>query len=190
MIINVRGTHGSGKTTLVRKVMSHYKKGKPVYITGGRRLPIGYICRSKQEGQRALFVPGSYEHPVTGGCDNIITVDLIYGQIRRYAKRGYDVVYEGIVAQHSTPNIIKMHDRGLKVRAVVLKIPLKRALRGVKSRRKLRGETRPFNPLNTTREAQNIITSSVRLQEAGVRVRYSTTRKAALDQTLKWLGLS
>lgn len=188
MIVNVRGTHGTGKTTVVRRVMEHYPKRKAVFLPEGRRLPIGYIC--KRKGSRPLFVPGSYEHPITGGCDNIPKVDLIYGQIRKYAKRGFDVLYEGIVAQHSTPNIMQMHERGMDVHVVVLDLPIKKALKGVKSRRKKRGETKPFNPLNTEKEGRDIISSSERLRDAGVPVRYAKTRKAALARTLTILGLA
>lgn len=186
MLINLRGSHGTGKTTIVRKVMDAYPKRKAIYLESGRRIPIGYIC--KKEGQTTLFVPGSYEHPVSGGCDNVQSVNLIYDTIRKYAKKGYDILFEGIVAQHSTPNIILLSER-YKLRVVVIDIPTKKALKGVRARRKLRNETEQFNPANTIKESAAVLSSSRRLQSAGVKVRYAKSRSAALDKVLDLLEL-
>lgn len=186
MLINLRGSHGTGKTTIVRKVMVEYPKRKAVYLESGRRIPIGYIC--KKRGLTPLFVPGSYEHPVSGGCDNVQSVDLIYGTIRKYAKKGYNVLFEGIVAQHSTPNIVRLNER-YKVRVVVIDIPTEKALKGVRARRKSRGETQKFNPANTIKESASVLSSSLRLKGAGVKVRYAKSRSAALEKILDLLEL-
>lgn len=186
MLINLRGSHGSGKTTIVRKVMAEYPKRKAVYLESGRRIPIGYIC--KKAGHTTLFVPGSYEHPVSGGCDNVQKVDLIYGTIKKYAKKGYNVLFEGIVAQHSTPNIILLNER-YKVRVVVIDISAEKALKGVRSRRKKRNETEKFNPANTIKETAAVLSSSRRLKSAGVKVKFAKTRSDALDKVLDLLEL-
>src|SRR5262245_12865768 len=152
MIINVRGTHGSGKTELARRVMARFKRKKPLYIEG-RKAPIGYLCSNPSE-DRKLFVAGSYES-VTGGCDTIPKVDLMYTTIRKYAKREHDVLFEGILAQHSTPNIQRLIDAGNEVAVVVIDVATSKAIKGVKARRRARGDTRPLDPSNVIKEAEN-----------------------------------
>lgn len=181
MIINIRGTHGSGKTTIARKVMAQFPKPKPIYVEG-RTAPIGYHC-----GER-LFVAGSYEN-VSGGCDTIPKVDVIYKIIRRYAKRGFDVLFEGILAQHSTPSILKLHDRGYDVAVVAIDIPVEKAIRGVLARRKARGDTRPFNPANVVKEDRYTILAALRLRDEGVQVWFPKTRARALHRTLSLLDI-
>lgn len=186
MIVNVRGTHGSGKTTMVRSIMQMYTC-KPIYMDG-RRQPIGYRC--KREGHPPLFVPGHYENPDGGGCDTIQHVDVMFGVINRHAKKGYDILYEGIVAQHSTPSVFKLKDRGYKIRVVVIRIPMKKALRSVIKRRKARGAKTAFNPVNVEREDARIPRDNARLKAGGVKFHQFKTRRAAKEKVLELLGLT
>jgi hypothetical protein len=187
VIINLRGTHGAGKTTIVRKVMALYPICKPLYIDRRKR-PIGYLCRNKK---KRLFVPGAYDNASpTGGCDTIPVLNDIYKAIRKYAKKEYDVLYEGIVAQHSTPNVVRLTEMGYDVSIVVIDIPLKKSIRGVKRRRKKRKETRVFNPLNMTNEARAVLNTAGRLRVMGLYVAYPKTRRAAFQRTLKLLGIA
>lgn len=172
MIINLRGTHGSGKTTLVRKVMAQFRKCRPVFIEG-RRHPIGYVC------DKRVFVVGHYEGDASGGCDTVPKVDLMFDMIRKYADRGYHVLFEGILAQHSATRILELRDEGYRVRIVQLNIPIKRAIRSVKDRRRRRGNAKPLDPTNVIREARTITTSARRLRDEGIRLSKHTTRKSA-----------
>jgi predicted ABC-type ATPase len=183
LIVNVRGTHGSGKTTLVRRVMSQYKRCKPIFIDG-RRQPIGYVCDKK------LFVAGHYEGEASGGCDTIPKVDLMYGMIQKYAKRGLHVLFEGILAQHSVPRILDLKERGFRVHIVLLDIPVEKAVKSVKKRRAVRGDVRKFDPTNTIRESRVVQNSSRTLKANGIRVSRHATRKSARARVFDLLELS
>jgi ABC-type multidrug transport system ATPase subunit len=189
MIINVRGTHGSGKSTLVRRVMEHYKYREPIMLEG-RRQPIGYVCRDKKTPHlctNVLFVAGHYES-AGGGCDNIPKVDLMFRMIRRYAKLGYHVIYEGILAQHSTDNALRLH-RKYKFRVIVMDTPLKKAIRGVRKRRRQRGNTKPFDPKNVIKEQRSVHNAVRRLSEHGLHVRSFTSRSKALQRVTHLLRI-
>lgn len=188
MIINLRGAHGTGKSTIVRKVMAMYGRREPIYIDTGRRIPIGYVCYPKNKRDRPLFVCGSYEHPTGGGCDNVPGVDLIFKHIRRYAKLDMDVLFEGIVAQHSTPNALRLHDR-YDLRVILLRIGLKRALRSVEQRRRARGETKTFNPENAIKEYSHRSVTPSRLRGDGLRLYVCKTRRRSLQRITHLLGL-
>lgn len=78
IILNVRGTSGSGKTEFARRILvSHSQLGyepEPV-VRIGRTKPIAYVLRAK--GAAALpplLVIGHYERG-SGGCDTILKAD-------------------------------------------------------------------------------------------------------------------
>ena len=182
MIVHVRGTNGAGKTRLVRAVMDRYKRCKPVHIDG-RKHPIGYIC------DKRLFVLGHYEGP-TGGCDTIGKVDLMHKMINKYHMRGLDVLFEGIVAQHSIPRILALHARGFKIRVVSIDVSTKKAIRSVQKRRKERGNTNPFNPQNLIDEVRRVNNGTQRLIDGGVKVYRYPTRSESRDRVFRLLGLT
>jgi hypothetical protein len=107
VIINPRGTSGSGKTELVRRLLAQYgwRRGAPLGSPGGlelirragRRRPLGYRLRHPLGG-RPLAVIGHYE-VTSGGCDTIRAADGGLGAIVRqaadYAASGHDVLIEG-----------------------------------------------------------------------------------------------
>lgn len=193
MIINVRGTHGSGKTTLVRKIMAMYKYREPIYGTTdrGKQKILGYVCRDKKAPHactRVLFVAGHYES-VTGGCDTIPKVAKVYELVRRFADLGYDVLFEGILAQHSTPNIKALHDDDYRMRVLVLDVSRKKAIRSVLKRRAQRGNLRPFDPRNVRKEHASVRSAASRLTDYGVRVVIAKSRRRALTRVVRWLRL-
>lgn len=187
MIINVRGTHGSGKSHLVRAILRSYRRVNPIYM-GGRRQPIGYECR--QRGCPRLFVLGHYETPGGGGgCDTIGKPDIMFQYIKRYAKHGWHVLYEGIVAQHGVPRAIELHDLGYDLRVFVLDLPLAKCIRAVKRRRKARGNDKPFDPKNLIEEWEaRILPALPRLRAAGIRVTLCASRRRAAHRIRALLG--
>ncbi len=73
MIINPRGSGGSGKTELVRRTLADYGWDGSVEVVPlrreGRERPIGYRLRHPQGG-RPLVVLGHYAR-TSGGCDTL-----------------------------------------------------------------------------------------------------------------------
>ncbi len=93
LIINPRGTSGSGKTELVRRILAGYdwergatRKGgsniEPIY-RAGRSSPFAYRLQHPLGG-RPLMVLGHYE-ATSGGCDTIRARDGGIAQIMRCA---------------------------------------------------------------------------------------------------------
>jgi hypothetical protein len=107
VIINPRGTSGSGKTELVRRILAHYGWQRSAGVEGAGRLePIYRAGRSRPFayrlehplGGRPLAVIGHYE-VTSGGCDTIRATDGGLEEIMRraaeYAATGHDVLIEG-----------------------------------------------------------------------------------------------
>jgi hypothetical protein len=108
MIINLRGSSGSGKTELVRRLMKEYGwkrlveaklggKTEPIYLEG-RTNPLGYRL-PHPNGGAPLAVLGHYE-TTSGGADTIRMTDggvtAIMRFAREHAAEGYDVLMEGL----------------------------------------------------------------------------------------------
>ena len=107
IIINPRGTSGSGKTELVRCILAQYGWQPSADGAGagrlqlmyrpGRSRPLGYRLEHPLGG-RPLTVLGHYEI-TSGGCDTIRAADGGVDEIMRraadYAARGHDVLIEG-----------------------------------------------------------------------------------------------
>lgn len=86
MIINLRGCHGSGKTTAVRALM----KNREVEIVEGGRRPEAYLL-----GEWNLAILGDYSGTKTAtGADSITAIRDLEKLVRHYA-RYYHVFLEG-----------------------------------------------------------------------------------------------
>ncbi|HZP69242.1 MAG TPA: hypothetical protein VFB29_04800 [Pseudolabrys sp.] len=91
MIVNLRGTSGSGKTTIVRRLIANYD-AKPVYGMLGWRQPEAI----KLLRPAPLYALGPYP---AAGCDAVASALGVEGVIRlleKYAARG-DVIFEGLI---------------------------------------------------------------------------------------------
>src|SRR5678815_5091805 len=95
LVVNIRGTSGSGKSTIVRGIMA---KGATVIPIGEDRKPDGYIITGPLF-KRPVYVVGPYT-TACGGCDQITTQDEICDRIRAYSTLG-DVLVEGLLMSHS-----------------------------------------------------------------------------------------
>ena len=167
MIVTIHGTHGSGKSTVVRRVMEYFPNRKEL-MRHPRRRPLGYIL-STEDSPVPLFIPGHYETPC-GGCDTISAVDDAYNLIRTYADNRTNVLFEGILAQHSTRNLLSLKPWNPVV--LILNVSDDDAVAAVTQRRKERGDERPLNPSNIISENRSIKNRVPKLKDAGFDVNW------------------
>ena len=185
MIINVRGTGGSGKSTLVRQVMARYPHVEPEFILGRKR-PIGYVCA--RAGFPDLYVIGSYETP-TGGCDTIGTPAQAFAIVDERARQGDDVLFEGIIVQDSLRRLIELNQAHAGVVVVFLNVPLDVCLASIATRRIERGTVKALNPRNTTNRARTVERSMAKIAAAGI-TNHWAGREEALAICLDVLGFA
>ncbi len=175
MIINIRGTSGTGKSHLVRQVMvAMNKAGDPIIPQheANRRQPIGYVLiRPIGAPGRSILVVGHYETPC-GGCDTINKMDRIYELVRKGVDRGYDVLFEGLLISAEVNRTQKLHDDDLELTVIALtEIPLQECLDSVNKRRWAKHPDKPgVNPKNTEAKWKQTRRSCARLEEAGIEV--------------------
>ena len=179
MIVNLRGTSGSGKSTIVREVMGVFQQKVPRYCEG-RKQPTGYELFDTVYSK--LFVPGHYESPC-GGCDTLSfsgSQDRIWEWIREHHARGYNVLFEGVIIGDDNKRTIQAHRDKLPLLLIELTTNLNNCLAGIQARRDARGDTRPINPSNTTKRMPGISKRMDKFERMGRDVR-RLTRGDALE---------
>ena len=155
VIINPRGTSGSGKTELVRRILAQYgwrwsaESGsavslEPVYREGRRR-PLGYRLRHPLRG-RPLAVVGHYE-VTSGGCDTIRAADGGLEEVMRWAAdhaaRDHDVLMEGRRLSSEYERSAELA-RSHRLHILRLATPLEQCARNLVWRRRVRKDTWPL----------------------------------------------
>lgn len=186
MICQIRGTSGSGKSTVMRKVIDLMGDWNSVKVDG-RKQPLYY--RSASEWPDTVVL-GHYESPC-GGCDTIGSARVVYDLIlsAEVSAHSQHVLCEGLLLSEDVKWTTELHklvkDR---LRVLFLTTPLERCLSQIGKRRADAGNDKPLNPANTSNRVRTIERARVKLTEAGV-----YCRRCSADQApgiiLNWLRL-
>lgn len=146
-VINIRGTSGSGKSTIVFNLLSAFKHRR-VFLKSDtkRKYPYGYTIPELN-----LFIVGKYENQC-GGCDSIISIDKALERVHKGYKRGYNVLFEGLMASGIVTKIANL--KPLNLHVITLNTELNTCLERVQQRRKEKGKLEPLNPKNTNQKFQ------------------------------------
>ena len=165
MLLSIRGTNGSSKSTIVRELLKSASKKTAIYGVLGPRAPEAYGLTLKGV-KKPVYVLGAYEIP-TGGCDLIRPYDLILELIRKYAAKGH-VIFEGVLVSSSYGRVGQlMEEWGQEAVMAFLDTPLETCIKNVEGRRKVRGDDRQFDPKNLTTKYNQIVKSKEKIAEAG-----------------------
>jgi len=166
IILSLRGTSGSGKTTVARKFLTDFPC-KTLTVEGMRK-HWGYEVDLSGQGLKApLYVIGSYEN-TCGGTDGINTQEEIAERALSAFSRGH-VLLEGLLLSKVGPKAITttMLRPTQAYVAAYIDTPLEECLRRVERRRLDRGDDRPFNPENTISAFKSTLAACTNLHEMG-----------------------
>jgi shikimate kinase len=177
LIYNLRGTHGSGKSTIVQQLLNKH----PSTPLGPGKRPLGYEIRV--EGLlRPLYAVGPYA-TACGGCDAIQPYDTIWPRVLEYAKKGH-VIFEGALISVSVGSI------GLAMAArkdcvvLYLDTPIEVCLERIQARRAKKGDLRPLDPKNTISKHISTERTKPKMEALGVlclTLKYKTAGKKLLE---------
>ncbi len=186
-IVSIRGTHGSGKSTIVRKILDKYphslvnpdKKGKPEgYLVN---LPNGEL----------LGVIGPY-HTACGGCDAIQPYSDILKRVSHALQVCDHVLFEGALVSSSYGTVGEfMNDFGSGAVFAFLDTPLSTCLERIKQRRAAKGNFEPLNPKNTEVKFHNVARTKQQMEKLGSSVRIvDIDHTKPTQQVLKLFGVN
>jgi len=165
-VLNLRGTNGSGKTYVARKLIEECKavpydfneRGKPLVYKGFfNSIPIYFF--------------GSYEANC-GGCDTIPSVKIVADLLLKYHENNFGLLfYEGLMISHMIGTVGKaakeINDDHVMA---FLDTPLDVCIERVKLRRKERGDLRPFDPKNVVADYPRVQAARKNALAQGYRV--------------------
>lgn len=143
LVITIRGTMGSGKSTIVKELLSSLS-AQP--ILHGNRIR-GHVCLDVFG--KPLHVLGPY-NKATGGCDNIGTQDEVCNLVRQWAGKG-NLLFEGLLISGLFARYNALDDELAEHHFIhgFLDTPLDKCIDRVLARRAAKGNTKPFDPYRT-----------------------------------------
>lgn len=192
MILNIRGTSGSGKSTAVRAIMALASRttpfmADPVVFGKKRKNPIFYLLQFP--GAPDVAVLGHYGADC-GGCDTLPNYAFIMELIRERHAEGQHVIFEGLLLSHDKKQVTALWEGLGKKDFAVLELTetLETCLQSVRDRRARKGAAPEFNTSNTERRHAEVIRSCIQLEERGIPVR-RVSRAECVPTILELLGL-
>lgn len=187
MIVQIRGTSGSGKSTIVRSYVEQATRVQK-YTRAGRKQPIGYVLEGGLLSSASIAVPGHYE-TACGGCDTLPSYDDAFGLIRAGAGLADHVLFEGLLVSEEVKRTVQLHrDFPGQLRVIFLNTPVDICLESIRARRAARGDERPLKEDNTRNRVKTIVRACHLLQEAGVDVWETNYRDDAVDRVQEYLS--
>jgi len=172
MVFNIRGTGGSGKSTVVKRIMALYERCQPIFAEG-RKQPLYYICSLPKNGTTGptLLVPGHYEI-ACGGCDTLKGPDIVYDLVRREGvQQNRHVLFEGIIIGDDVTRLDNLHlDNRGDVEVIALNTSIEDCVKAINDRRQAKkADAEAVNPTNTRNRAERLRKYMLpRIKDAGI----------------------
>lgn len=178
-ILNIRGTNGSGKSTVIRELMEHFGVEADVAKPGTEKV-WAYQLRN------GMYILGRYE-TACGGADTVSSFDRIKTQANILARRG-DVAFEGFLWS----GIFKTSDEFARqsphqVIFAMLDTPVDLCIQRVAARRNAAGNKKQFDPRNLIAKHQAVVRAQERLLKAGHDARI-LPHEEPLQTILRWIA--
>lgn len=182
MIIQIRGTSGSGKTTIMKQAMEclsiEWDQPWEAVFQTGRKQPLYYFLGK-------MVVLGHY-NSACGGCDTIGSAAAVYALTQGLVEAGPGriILQEGLLLSEDTKWSSQLDD----LRVLYLMTPVEKCLEQIRGRRAEAGNDKPLNEANTRNRVAVIERSRIKLIEAGKTCRRASTTQAT-GIILDWIRL-
>jgi hypothetical protein len=186
-IVAIKGTNGSGKSSVVRALIAHLGKAATLRF---HNKEAGYRC---PYGDQSLFVLGKYKS-ACGGLDSSFSyagaADDLLLCIDTLAAKGH-VACEGVIAitSYGFDRVTRFADKQKrKDRRMIfanIDTPAELCIERVKQRRMEAGNHKPFNPEKLLDKYESVIKSQEKLLAAGYDARI-LPHEEPLQTLLRW----
>jgi hypothetical protein len=183
LVVNIRGTNGSGKSHLVHKLLEEHEL---VALVNEK----GKLAAYKLRMEPPIYIIGKYTTP-NGGCDTFKGGAAEAEQYVEHLSNKGHVVFEGLLISGIAGRWIDLARRLPDSTFVFLELdtPVEKCIARVRDRRKARGDVRPFDPSNLIAKFKSVRGSRALLAKAGLDVRV-IDHERAYDYVKELLGLN
>lgn len=182
-VLNLRGTSGSGKSTVVYDLMKKFKVKELSPKVAVRKQPCAYSIMIPRCPD--LFVIGPYR-TACGGCDGLPNTAMVMELVDLYAGEG-NVLFEGLLMSGYYGAVGEWSEKYKNdFIFAFLNTPLDTCIERVQARRRARGDERPLNPAATVDKFKSGWGTYDRIVEMGRRV-VVIDHRASTDQVLHLL---
>ncbi len=147
MILDIRSTHGGGKSYIPHYILKTYPHTK---ITDDSGVLLGYHVPEFD-----LAIVGKYTTNC-GGCDEVGSADEVVRRVRLFHSQYINVLLEGILVAHTFQRYADLARELGNYKFFFLDTPLDLCIERVKARRLAKGNTKILNPANITKDWNNI----------------------------------
>lgn len=174
-VLQIRGTNGSGKTTVMRQVMASFPEGWTGVGQPGRKKPLYYKVNETNLNPTVLVL-GHYE-ATCGGCDNIGSAGKVFELVTMLQTTYGDssiILCEGLLLSEDSLWTKQMTD----VKVLFLNTSEEECLKRVRARRVAAGNEKELNPQNTVNRLAVISRARVKLEESGIYCQAASSRQA------------
>jgi predicted ABC-type ATPase len=189
-VVAIKGTNGSGKSTVVRELIARLGKQSILRVNSKEA---GYRCKY-EDG--SLFVLGKYKTAACGGLDSSFSyggaADDLLLCIDKLAPQGH-VVCEGVIAITSygfrrvTRFADKLRRKGHRMIFAHIDTPAELCIERVNQRRLEAGNHKPFNPEKLLDKYESILKSQEKLKQIGYDARI-LPHEEPLQTLLRWFA--
>lgn len=170
VIVNIRGTSGSGKSTIAFEFLKRFPNEA---LTGKDGKIKGYRVNTAEAGlDYDVFILGKYT-TVCGGLDACPTQAEAGDLAVKAYEQGGHVLAEGLLASAAGPKgafTDAIYQTGAAIFAI-LDTPLQVCLDRVRARRAAKGNNKPFNEKNTRDKWTQVHSTAKALHKLGYDVR-------------------
>lgn len=190
MIIQVRGTSGSGKSTVVRKVMESLGEWENGILSGNEIASTTKGC-PLYSTHKGIVVIGHYK-TVCGGGDRIKKPDGRSGAVPTLynlicSLQFSYLICESIILSEDTKWTLELAKTN-QIRIIFLTTPVEECISRIKGRREKVGNEKPLNEKNTRNRVATIERARVKLtDQPNVECRWASSEQAP-RLILSWLG--
>jgi hypothetical protein len=167
VIINIRGTSGSGKSTIAFTLLDKFPFEK---IKDKNDKIMGYKVEAGLS--KPIYIVGKYETKC-GGCDTIPTQQEAADRAVYFHELGGHVLMEGLLQSAAGPKgAVTATISATNVACfVILDTPVEVCLDRVRARRLARGDERPLNEKNTRDKWDQTMSTAKTMKKLGYDVR-------------------
>lgn len=152
--VNIRGTSGSGKTHLARRILAHYPNRIINMFKPDQKRPSSCVYTLPHSTHSPLFVLGHYEADHGGGADTVSREDG-FKQLLAAAGQDCDLLWEGVIFSDEVANTLLVA-RKQETHVIFLTTSIEQCLADIRARREAKGNVKPLAVKNTVERVESL----------------------------------